>query len=73
MLDKSDKGDGGLMDKELTLYQKVDIEQLEKMLTSNIGAIEYWRLQISEIYADIHTIQNHNFEIYDELKKRGAR
>lgn len=61
------------MSKELTLYQKVSTEQLEKMLTSNISAIEYWRFQISEIDATIHTIQNHNFEIYDELKKRGAR
>ncbi len=61
------------MNKELSLYQKVDIEQLEKMLTSNLSAIEHWRFKISEIEATIHTIQEHNFQIYDELKKRGAR
>lgn len=61
------------MNKELTFYQKADTEQLEKMLTSNVSAIEYWRFQISEIDMTINTIQNHNFQIYDELKKRGAR
>ena len=61
------------MKQELTLYQKVGIDQLENMLTSNLSAIEYWRYKISEIEETIHTIQNHNFEIYDELKKRGAR